>query len=222
VGTITSIVTALSLTDIQWAVNQVNRNSGMKFAPIGYGSTNIGTLPVREAFFGICHSDIEEDIRGLSSFVGVEQYGGYTETLPGEFGTVGGVRFCSTELTRGGFAAPTGGLVEADSGGATTAGTTTTLRYTSTATAIDLYDTFIYGKEAVGTISLNQEYNTDIRKMYDSVYSPVELISHAPGSAGAGDPYNEIATIAWKAWWAAEVLNGTWLTRIRSGSTKLN
>ena len=209
VATITSIVTSLTLKDLQWAVNRVNRNSGMKFTPVGNGSTNIGTSPIRDAFYGICHSDSEEDIRGLSGFVGVEPYGGYTATIPGEFGTVGGVRFCSTELA---------GMIEADSGGATTS---TGLRYTTTKTAIDLYDIFVYGKEAVGTIGLNAEHTTDTYKMYDTVPSPIQLISHAPGSAGSGDPYNEIATIAWKAWWAAEVLNGTWLTRIRAGSDNL-
>jgi N4-gp56 family major capsid protein len=208
-ATITAITTALSLKDLQWAVNRVNRNSGMKYTPIGHGSTNIGTSPIRDAFYGICHSDSEEDVRGLSGFVGVESYGGYTQTIPGEFGTVGGIRFSSTELA---------GMIEADSGGATT---TTGLRYTTTSTAIDLYDIFVYGKEAVGTISLNAEHTTDAYKMYDTVPSPIQLISHAPGSAGAGDPYNEIATIAWKAWWAAEVLNGKWLTRIRSGSDNL-
>lgn len=205
--TITSIVTAITAGDIKWAVNRVNRNSGMKFTPLGTGSTNIGSSPIRDAYFGICHSDVEEDIRGLTDFIGVEQYAGYTETQVGEFGTVNGVRFCSTELS---------GVIAIDSGGSSN-----TLRYTGGVTAIDLYDTFIYGKEAVGTISLNDEHTASTYKMYDQVPSPIQLISHAPGSAGAGDPYNEIATIAWKAWWAAEVLNGKWLTRLRTGSMDL-
>ena len=206
--TITSITTALTAGDIKWAVNRVNRNSGMKFTPLGTGSTNYNSQPIRDAYYGICHSDVEEDIRGITDFIGVEQYAGYTETQPGEFGTVNGVRFCSTELS---------GVIAIDSGGSSN-----TLRATGGVTSIDLYDTFIYGKEAVGTISLNAEHTTKSYKMYDEVPSPIQLISHAPGSAGAGDPYNEIATIAWKAWWAAEVLNGTWLTRLRTGALDLS
>ena len=206
--TITSITTALTAGDIKWAVNHVNRNSGMKFTPMGTGSTNIGSSPIRDAYYGICHSDVEEDIRGITGFIGVEQYGGYTDTIPGEFGTVNGVRFSSTELS---------GVIQIDSGGSRN-----TLRATGGVTAIDLYDTFIYAKEAVGTIALNSEHTTSSYKMYDSVPSPIQLISHAPGSAGAGDPYNEIATIAWKAWFAAEVLNGKWLTRIRTGALDLS
>jgi N4-gp56 family major capsid protein len=179
---------------------------------MGTGSQNYNSQPIREAYYGICHPDVEEDIRGLTSngFVGVEQYGGYTETLPGEFGTVNGVRFCSTELA---------GSIAADSGGTTT---TNSLRYTTTETAADLYDTFIYGREAVGTISLNAEHTTDSYKMYEQTPSPIELIQHGPGSAGAGDPYNEIATIAWKCWFAGEVLNDLWLTRLRTGASDLS
>jgi N4-gp56 family major capsid protein len=205
--TITSIISAISAGDVKWAVNRVNRNSGMRFTPLGTGSQNYNSQPIRDAYYGVCHSDVEEDIRLLTSFIGVEQYAGYTQTIPGEFGTANGVRFASTELS---------GIIEIDSGGSSNA-----LRSTGGVTAIDLYDTFIYGKEAVGTISLNAEHTTDSYKMYDTVPSPIQLISHAPGSAGAGDPYNEIATIAWKAWWAAEILNVKWLTRIRTGAMSL-
>ena len=205
-----AIATAIDANDIKWAVNHVNRNSGMKFMPEGTGSQNYNSQPIREAYYGICHPDVEEDIRGISSggtFVGVEQYAGYTMTLPGEIGTINGVRFCVTELS---------GIISADGGASTT-----TLRYTTAAANADIYDTFVYGREAMGTIALNAEHTSDIYKMYDRTPSPIELISHAPGSAGAGDPYNEIASIAWKCWFAAEVLNANWLSRIRSGASLL-
>jgi N4-gp56 family major capsid protein len=58
------------------------------------------TVPVRQSYYGICHVDVEEDVRGISGFIPVEQYGGYAETMPFEFGAVGGVRWCSTEIIR--------------------------------------------------------------------------------------------------------------------------
>lgn len=208
--TLTSITTKISAADIKWAVNRVNRNSGMRFTPIGTGSTNIGSSPIRDAYYGICHPDVEEDIRDITAFIGVEQYAGYTDVIPGEIGTVNGVRWTVSEIA---------GAISADGGGATSANS---IRYTSTSTGADLYDSFIYGREAVGTISLNAEHTTDVYRMYDSTPSPIELISHAPGSAGAGDPYNEIATIAWKVWFAGAVLNGKWLTRLRTGASDLS
>ena len=208
-ATITAITAAITANDIKWATNFVNRNSGQKFTPLGFGSTNIGTSPIRDAYYGTCHPDVEEDIRGLTGFVGVESYGGYTQTLPGEFGTVNGVRWCTSELS---------GVIAADSGGATTS---TGLRYTSTKTGIDLYDSFVYGKEAIGTIGLNTTFGTDITKMYDTKLGPVQLIHQPVGSAGPGDPFREFGSIAWKAWWTAAILNGNWLTRIRTGASKL-
>ena len=207
-STITAITTKITAADIKWAVNRVNRNSGQRFTPIGTGSTNVGSSPIRDAYYGICHPDVEEDIRDVSNFIGVEQYAGYTDVIPSEIGTVNGVRWTVSEIS---------GAIEIDKGGSSNS-----LRSTGGVTSIDLYDTFIYGREAVGTISLNAEHTTDIYKMYDTTPSPIELISHAPGSAGAGDPYNEIATIAWKVWFAGEVLNDLWLTRLRTGASDLS
>jgi N4-gp56 family major capsid protein len=208
-ATITSIVTRLVANDVKWAVNQLNRNSAMNFTPMGTGSTNIGTSPIRDSYYGICHPDVEEDVRDITGFISVEQYGGYTDTLVGEFGAANGVRFCSSELS---------GTIAADSGGNASANS---LRYTTTITALDIYDTFIYGREAVGTVGLGESHSTSINMMYDTIPT-VALIQHGPGSAGAGDPYNEIATIAWKAWFAGAMLNGAWCARLRTGASDLS
>lgn len=209
VATITSIVTAISANDIKYGVNLLNRNSAMKFMAMGTGSTNVGTTPIRESYYGICHPDVEEDIRGITGFAAVETYAGYMPTLPGEFGAVNGVRWCTSEIA---------GLIAADAGGNAS---TNTLRYTTTTTACDLYDSFIYGKEALGSIGLGEEHAEAIYKMFDKVPT-VELIYHKAGSAGAGDPYNEISTISWKSWFAGALLNGNWVVRVRSGSSRLS
>ena len=208
-STITSITTAISANDIKYCVNQLNRNSAMSQLPIGTGSTNIGSSPIREAYYGICHPDVEEDIRGITNFLGVEQYAGYTATLPGEFGALNGVRWCTSELA---------GVILADSGGN---GSVATLRATTTITACDLYDTFIYGREAIGSVGLGAAHAFSSKMMYDTIPA-VEVIQHGAGSAGAGDPYNEIITLAWKAWFTGAILNPTWVYRIRSGATSLS
>lgn len=192
----------ITLNDIKYVVNQLNRNSAMKVDAMGMGSTNIGTAPIREAYFGICHPDIEEDIRGLTGFTGVEKYAGYTSTYPGEFGTVGGVRFCSSELA---------GMITADAGA-----TDAALRST-TGTVIDVYDTFIYGMEAFGSVGLGERHAEAIYKMYDKVPT-VDLIYKAPGSSGVADPFDEVGSLSWKAHFVGKVLNGNWLGRIRTGA----
>ena len=201
----TNVVTAISLNDIKYSVNQLNRQSAMKFFAMGTGSRNIGTTPVRESYFGTCHPDVEEDIRSLTGFDDVIKYGGYVATEPGEFGAVAGVRFCTTEI------API----------STGAGTTTATGFRGSTNILnDVYSTFIYGKEAVGTVGLGENHTKDIYMMGDRLPT-VELIRKAVGSSGVADMYDEIGSLAWKAWFAGKILNQNWLWKIRSLSADL-
>ena len=201
-GTYSSVAASISVNDIKWSVNQLNRNSAMRFTPAGFGSQNVGTQPIRQSYYGICHVDVEEDIRALSGFIPVEQYGGYTETEPGEFGAVGGVRWCSTEI------AP---IV---SDGSTESAVATSFQGSS-AILHHVYTSFIYGREAVGSIGLGEQHAKEIYMMYDRVPT-VELIYHKPGSSGVADPFNEQGSLAWKSWFAGKVLNGNWIVPVRT------
>lgn len=201
-GSYSSVAAKITVNDIKWAVNQLNRNSAMRFTPAGFGSTNVGTQPIRQSYYGICHVDVEEDIRGLSGFIPVEQYGGYTETEPGEFGAVNGVRWCSTEI------AP---IVSDGSTESIVAGS----YQESSALLHHVYSSFIYGREALGSVGLGEQHAKEIYMMYDRVPT-VELIYHKPGSSGIADPFNEAGSLAWKAWFAGKVLNGNWVVPVRT------
>jgi N4-gp56 family major capsid protein len=203
-----SIAAAITLNDIKFAVNTLNRNSAMKFTSMGTGSHNYSTYPIRESYLGVAHVDVEEDIRVLTGFIPVEQYGGYTETYPFEFGAVGGVRFCSTEIAP--VSTLTTSLVSA-------AGLRGNAAFTR-----DLYSTFIYGKEAIGTIGLGNQHATTSYEMYDPKKPPaVELITKKPGSSGIYDPFNEMGSLAWKAWYAGKILNADWLVNVKTGASAL-
>ena len=195
-----SLAAKITVNDIKASVNLLNRNSAMKFTPYGFGSTNIGTQPIRQSYYGICHVDVEEDIRGLTGFIPVEQYGGYTETEPGEFGALNGVRWCSTE---------TAPIISDGSTESIVAGSF----QESSAILHHVYKSFVYGREAVGTIGLGEEHAKEIYLMYDRVPT-VEIIYHKPGSSGIADMFNENGSLAWKAWFAGKILNGTWLVEI--------
>jgi N4-gp56 family major capsid protein len=206
-ATYSSLTSAISLNAIKFCVNRLNRNSAMKFTPSGFGSTNVNTQPIRSSYYGICHVDVEEDVRGLSGFIPVEQYGGYTETEPGEFGAVGGVRWCSTE---------TAPIISDGSTESIVAGSFNE----SSAVLHHVYSTFIYGREAVGTIGLGEMHAKEIYQMYERVPT-VELIQHKPGTSGVADPFNERGSLAWKAWWGGKRLNENWIAKIQSLASKL-
>lgn len=206
----TQVGGAVQLTDIKFAVNTLNNGSAMLFTTPAYGSQNVSTSPVRASYYGICHVDVEEDIRGLTGFVSVETYGGYTETMPFEFGAVGGVRWCSTEI-----------IPISSGAGTTTAGVSGgTFRGTGY-TANDVYSTYIYGKEAIGSVGFGNMHATNSYEMYDPKTPPaVELIIKPVGTVGT-DLYNEVSSAAWKAWFAGKLLNPNWLVRLRSLSAKV-
>ncbi len=204
VANTSSIVTALALNDVKYSNNQLQRNSGLKFFPMNTGGTKIGSSPIRASYFGICHSDVEEDIRGHTGFVGVEQYGGYTQTFEGEFGFVGGVRWASTEVAP---VASGAGVTSAN--GLRGAGTSQN----------DIYSSFVYGRMAVGSVGLGEQYASEIY-MGGELPSPVQLITEGPG--GVADPFREVKTIAWKAWWAGKVLNTNWIQKIESAASDLS
>ena len=201
-----AVAASISLNDIKFAVNKLNRNSAMTFMPLGTGSTNYNSQPIRSGYYGITHPDVEEDIRILTGFVGVEQYGGYTETLAYEFGTVGGVRWCATEISPISSAA---------------SGVSSNL-LRGTLAAPDVYSTFIYGREAIGSVGLGNMHATNAYEMYDPMKPPaVELVVHQPGTSGIFDMYNEMGSLAWKTWFAAKVLNADWGVKVRTGASKL-
>jgi len=202
----TSITSSISVSDIQYCVNQLNRESGMKFASEAYGSTRVGSSPLREAYIGICHVDVEEDVRGLSNFIGVEQYGGHTRTYTNEFGSVGGVRWISTEI------APiaTSGATESSAG-----------HRGASDTANDVYSSFVIAKEAVGSVGLGDQHTKEIYLMGDRIPT-VELIKHNPGSSGVGDMFNEVGTLAWKSWFAGKILNNNWIIKLETLANDLS
>lgn len=191
---------SIALTDIKNVVNLLNNQSAEKFNMAAQGSTNVDTKTVRESYIGICHVDVEEDIRLLTGFVGVEQYGAYTDVHATEIGAVGGVRWLSTET------API----------AIDGGTATATAHKGTSNILnDVYSTFIFGKNALGTIGLGENHTKQIYMLGDRIPT-VELIRHNPGSSGISDALNEIGSIAWKAWFAGKVLNPNWVKKIET------
>ena len=200
--------TIISINDIKNAVNTLERNSALSFTPMATGSQNIGTNPILPAYWLICHSDVAIDIAGLSGFKSVETYAGQIQTVMGEFGTIGvagvGVRCISSEDAG----------VDAGSGAASGS----SVRETS-GTA-DLYTTLVFGMDAWGSVGLGTQYSDGVYRAGDAL-DPVDVIVKSPQSTGTSDPYNEISTVAWKAWWTGAILNSGWIRGIRSAASSL-
>lgn len=201
-GTTGSVVT---IGQMRKAVNNLGRNSGMRFTGLTRGEDSYGTAPVPAAFWGICHVDVEEDIRAMSDFLPVERYAGQTDIMVGEFGmnTAARIRWISTEEA---------------SVGAGLGATSTTLR--NTTSSADLYTSLVFAMEAMGTVGLDFEHIKEVYMAGDSLPG-VQVIMKERGSAGVADPLNELSSLGWKSWHAGKILNTGWIYGLRSGATLL-
>ena len=195
-------------SEIQNVVNTLNRNDALPFRQMTIGSTNIGTTPIRNTYIGICHPDVEEDIRVQASFQAVETYAGQTDVWQYEFGTFAGVRWVST----------TESTIDASAGIFASTSATTSGR--STATLFDVYNSVIYGQDCVGSVGFGFQHTKERYQAGDKVPG-VQVINHAKGSAGAADPLNEVSTLGWKSYHAGVVLNSAWGRVYRSAASLL-
>lgn len=200
----------VTIGDLNYAINELTRNSARTFVPMTMGSQNIGTTPILPSYWAICHPDVAHDVAGLTGFQSVEKYAGQTAIAGGEFGYYNragrGLRFVMSEdagidLSSG---APTSG---AD------------LR--STSGEIDNYKIVMYGQDAFGSVGLGERHTDGIYRAGDNT-GGWEMIFHDAGSGGIADPYNEIRTLAWKAFYAGSVLNSNWSRALVVAATRLD
>jgi N4-gp56 family major capsid protein len=192
-------------------INELARNSARTFMPMTTGSQNIGTAPILPSYWGITHPDAAYDISKMSGFKSVETYAGQTATVTGEFGYYNsagrGIRFVMSEDA---------GV--AINGGAALSGAD--IRSTSGSDA-DLYSTVVYGEDAFGSVNLGKRHTDGIYRAGENKGS-FEMIFHPRGSGGTSDPFNEIATLAWKAFFAGANLNANWSRVLVTAATNLS
>lgn len=206
-GLVQAVVTA---ADLQRVTQELWVQSARTFTPRTMGSQNIGTAPILESYWAICHPYAAHDIAGITGFNSVEKYAGQVATVPGEFGYYAragmGVRFIASEDA------------SIDTGAGFTTGGSIDVR--SASNNADLVTTVIFGRDAFGSVGLGQSL-TDGMYMAGDDPGDWEVIIHPKGSGGTSDPFNEISTIAWKSWHAGAVLNSNWSRALRSAATDL-
>lgn len=199
----------LTRAEVQVVTNALDRQDAMKFRPMTTGSQNIGTSPIRSSYVGLTHPDVAHDLRVLTGFIQAQNYAGQTELYEGEIGYLDGVRFIET----------TESSIDATSGAGATGSATIDGR--STATRFDLYNTVIYGRDCLGSVGFGEEHVKETYTAGDKLPA-IMVINHARGSAGAGDPLNELSTLGWKTWHAGAVLNSNWGRVVRHAAHVLD
>ena len=131
-------------------------------------------------YHSIIPVSVVHDLRGDSEWLDAHRYTDASAIKDGEIGRLHGVVFHETNNE----------VVSADAG----------------AGNVDVYTTFIFGREAYGIVDIAGTSNP---KVYVKT----------PNSGDTSNPIDMYSTIGWKVHFAAKVLNSNWLIELKSASS---
>jgi N4-gp56 family major capsid protein len=183
------VVTAIALADQRRVTTGLNRQNAKKITTVVASNADFNTKSVEAAYMAVCHPDLESDLRNITNFKPVSDYGPHTSPFEGEIGSIEQVRYlCSTVI------APW-----ADAGGAKGA-----MRSTS-GTNADVYPILFFARDAFGIVPLKGKSS-----MTPMVVNP----KPAPG-----DPLAQRGTVGWKLWTSTVILQDAFMGRLEVACT---
>ena len=90
--------TEITLSDIQGVYTTLRGNNAYSFLSGVQGEDRFGTAPVRDAYFGLGHTDLMRQLSGVQNFVNKWNYPNQQSTLESEHGAVENVRFLLSSI----------------------------------------------------------------------------------------------------------------------------
>jgi len=185
----TSVNTPVTLTLQRQVTTGLNRQNAKKITTVVASTPDYNTKSVEAAYMAVCHPDVESDLRGITGFKPVSDYGPHTSPMEGEIGSIEQVRYLSSTVI-----APW-----ADAGG-----TKGSMRST-TGTDADVYPILYFGRDAFGIVPLKGRSS-----MTPMVVNP---------KPAAGDPLGQRGTVGWKLWTATVILQEAFMARAEVAAT---
>jgi N4-gp56 family major capsid protein len=186
------VITAISLADQRRVTTALSRQNAKKITSIVASTADYNTKSVEAAFMAVCHPDLESDIRSMTGFKPVADYGPHTTPFEGEIGSVEQVRYLATTVAASwehqGAAVGSSGLRSSD------------------ATNVDVYPVIFFARDAFGIVPLKGKSS-----MTPMVVNP---------KPAAGDPLAQRGTVGWKLWTATVILQEAFMARLEVGATE--
>jgi len=178
-----------SVGDLRRIVRFLNKRKAKKISKIVKASALVSTEPVASAFFGLCSTDVESDLREMAGFTPVEQYSSSDRSLPGEVGKCEQIRFICTPLFEPWEGTGASGTTYL-SGGA----------IVSAAASCDVYPIIIVAQDSYAIIPLQGK-------------NAVSVAVKRPDTIEKSDPIGQRGFASWSTWQTSCVLNDDWLVR---------
>lgn len=189
-----SVNTTITLNKLRQAARVLESNRGKRVTQRLAPSVNYQTRAVQPAFLVFCHTDCESDVRNLTGFTKVEEYGSFKPIHEREIGAVEQFRFISSPLLMpfaGAGSATLNGMVSVGAG-----------------TNVDVYPYLVVGESAWGQVALKGM----------SAISPTLIPANVKNHA---NPLGMFGYVGAQTWFAAVRLNDAWMLRIEAGVTGL-
>ena len=185
----TSILTVITHTDQRRVVRALERQEASKISKIIRSTPNFNSENILPAYMAVCHVDLTSDIRGMTGFVGVQDYGALTP-FETEIGSVEDCRYLKSTI----FTA------YADGGGSTSG------KISTTGTKGDVYPVLYFGKDAYGIVALKGKY----------AITPMVI---NPSTPSKSDPLGQRGFVSWKTMQTAVILNDSWMAVLECVAT---
>jgi N4-gp56 family major capsid protein len=191
VATRGDVITKISRADQRKVTTALNRQNAKKITSVVASTADYNTKSVEAAYMAVCHPDLDSDIRDMTGFKPVSDYGPHTTPFEGEIGSVEQVRYISSTVI----------MPWINSGAAVS---TSGLRSTGSS-LVDVYPVLYFARDAFGIVPLKGKSS-----MTPMVVNP----KPAPG-----DPLAQRGTVGWKLWTATVILQEAFMARLEVGAT---
>jgi N4-gp56 family major capsid protein len=191
----TAVNTQITLAKQRKITRALKRQKARMITSIIRSTENFNTENVPPAFVCVCHTDCETDIRGMTGFIDVKDYG-QLSPYENEVGSVESVRYLISNIY----------TAYADAGAAK-AGSGTTMISTS-GTNADVYPYIFLGRDSYAISALKGKYSI----------TPI-VINPTPSKS---DPLGQRGSVAWKTMQGCEILNDLWMAVLEAAVVELS
>jgi N4-gp56 family major capsid protein len=177
----TTVASVLTRADQRRVVRALKRQEAQFMTSIVKSTPSFNTESILPAYVGVTHSDLESDIRSLTGFTSVVDYGSMKAGWETEVGSCENCRYITSTI----FDPYAGG------------GSGTTTGMLNDGASCDVYPVMYFGRDAYGMIALKGKY----------AITPI-VINPVPSKS---DPLGQRGSVSWKTMQTTVILNDSWM-----------